>query len=528
MMPAIFAVGALFTFSMSFAAAFSIPKLLVLAIGLVPFAAYAAAGGEVDIERSLLKPALPLLAVMLASMAMSSDPWVGLVGRHNSFALGLLGVVIALAYHVAAACGEHRQDNVARKLRGLRLIAAAGAIMGVYAFAQWTRVVDNLGFFVTGGRAIGTIGSPTDLGIVLAMILPLAACLSPVYGIGVSLGLMATGSRGAWIAGVFGMLVYGLRRQGGRARSASILCLLMVGLGVAFVRSDRPWSESDKERIEIWKIASSAITERPILGHGPDSFEAQFKRLKSAKFVSTIHSDRQIQGDAHNDILQAAATLGLLGLIAYGWLLAETFRATVNPWFVLAGDGDLQAAVLGCLFALFVNAKVNPIPLEALTLAGVILGYGSTRQSDPKELPRSLRWLAPVMAAAVVVLVARLSAADLSAGKTDMASLNRAAELNPFEVEYKLRLLRVSISEFNASKDPALRGLIITTSRDQAAQAMRLRPGVSNSWYVAGVEATMEKQLGLPASPVPLLEHARSLDPYFGPIHEALALAKSL
>lgn len=529
MLPAVFACAGLLAYSSSFAAAFAIPKLLVFAAGLIPFAAYAAAGGAVDLRRSLLAPALPLLAVMLVSAALGPEPWVSLMGRHNSFALGLLGVAIAFVYHVAAASVWDDEAGVTRNKRGLRLIAAAGAILGVHALAQIAGFDAAQSSGLSGHRAIASIGSPTDLGLILAMLLPLAVEVSPAYGAAVAAGLAASGSRGAWIAAAAGMVVYVLRKQESRARALALLGLLAAGVAVAVFFNTRPWLDSDKERIEVWKIALTVAKAAPLFGHGPDSFDRSFRLHKTPDFVISVGTDRNIQADAHNDVLQAAATLGLFGVLAYGLLLLAAFRSLIwkAPW--LDELSPMHDAGMGSMVALFVNAKLNPVPLEALVLAGVILGYLSTRDSRREPLPRSPRYLIPAAAVAAVALVVGLASADQAAGKTDFVSLSRAVAINPFEVTYKTRLINAAIAELNSTRDPARRGQIITTIRAAALAGVRLRPENSTAWYVAGVEATIERELGLRERlPFPYYERARQLDPYFGPIRAALAQARAL
>lgn len=533
MLPAIFAVAGLLAYSMSFAAAFAIPKLLIFALGLIPFAVYVVRGGSVNLRRSLLTPALPLLAVMLVSSFFAAEPWVAIVGRHNSFALGLLGVAIALAYHIAAASVSQPlwgyEFGAAWNTRGLRLIAAAGAILGVHALAQSAGIDAGQAATIHGHRAIASIGSPTDLGLILAMLLPLAAEISPVYGGAVALGLASTGSRGAWIAAGVGMLVYLLRKKESRLRALVLLGVLAAGVAVAATFNTRPWSQSDRERVEIWKIALKVIKDRQIIGHGPDSFDRSFRLYKTADFVMNVHTDRNIQADAHNDILQAAATLGGLGLGAYLILVVAALSCLVwrTPW--LGDSSPIHDAGLGSIVALLVNVKINPVPLEALVVAGVILGYLSTRESDEQPLSQPARRAVACLAGLAVGLVMVLAAADKAAGRVDLASLELASKINPFEVEYKSRLINAGIGELNKTRDPLRRGQIVLAMREHALRGVSLRPNNATAWYVAGVEATVEYELGLrERSPFPYYERARQFDPLFGPIRMAIAQARGL
>ena len=530
MIPALLASLALLAHSMLFASGFAIPKLLVLSLGLLPMAWAAWRGAPVDLHRSCFVSGLLFLFAVATSLVFAEDGWLGLVGRYNNFTWGLLGVAIAFFYHLAAAssAGVEEAGLTRENVRGLRVIAAAGAVLGVYAVAQGqglTAIPSTL----AGGRAIGTIGSPTDLGLVLALILPIAVDVSPVYALGVTLGLAASGARGAWLAAAIGLLVYALRQPKGRRLLLPLLVIGGVGVSCMAARGASRFRKSDAERIEIWKIARTAIAERPLIGHGPDSFGNAFKRLKTEGFVRVQLSDRHVQEDAHNDVLQVLATLGLFGLLAYVILGLSAFASV---WSHPAG--------LGALTALFVNAKVNPLPIEAVVLAAVIVGLASGRASacdrlhSPKQSCRLPLLPGPRVAFAVVAgLIAGgsslMAVADYYAERGDVASLTRAATLNPFELTYKSRMINATADAIGKESDPKRRGDLLLAARRVAMDGVRLRPAESSSWYIAGVEALAERELGVAGrDPVPYLTRARQLDPFFGPIRAALVAAKAL
>ncbi len=149
--------------------------------------AAAALGGKV--RKPPIGAVVFLCAIVVCAYA-ASDPYLALVGRSNSYALGLLGAMLALVYFMTAD-GDGR------------LLSLAGAVLGLYAFAQWAGI--NSGLNLAGNRPVATIGSPVDLGLILAMLLPSSLCRSRVMALAICLGLMATGSRGAWIAGAAGV-----------------------------------------------------------------------------------------------------------------------------------------------------------------------------------------------------------------------------------------------------------------------------------------------------------------------------------
>ena len=173
---------ALLAYSYAFSAPFCVPKLIVLGIGLIEMSVRVLRTGEVN--SGLIFPAFLLLAVALFSTAPSPDPLLSILGRYNSYALGLMGMSIVLMYYLAGDCS------------GIEL---AGPLIGLHAFYQWAMDLSPI-----VGRAVGLMGSPVDLGIVLAILAPIQKSWPGLLAIG--LGLLATGSRGAVLAAAAGLL----------------------------------------------------------------------------------------------------------------------------------------------------------------------------------------------------------------------------------------------------------------------------------------------------------------------------------
>lgn len=117
--------------------------------------------------------------------------------------------------------------------------------------------------------------------------------------------------------------------------------------------SPRPFG--DQQRIITWQVSAKAFMERPLVGIGPDCLLPYFALVRPKAF------GHELAGDAHNDLLQVAATTGIVGLAAYLWL-------------VVAGFSVIRGPALGALAAIFFNAKFSPVELEALILAAVIAG----------------------------------------------------------------------------------------------------------------------------------------------------------
>jgi len=145
----------------------------------------------------------------------------------------------------------------------------------------------------------------------------------------------------------------------------------------------------DQQRIITWKIAARVFGEHPFFGVGPEGFQRAFTAYRPPEF------GHEVAANAHNDILHAGATLGIVGLAAYLFLAYSAFSVLRGPAF-------------GAIAALFVNAKVSPVPLEALVLAAVIIGGYSIRPSSPKPLTIYGRILFAAIGLSACNLIARV------------------------------------------------------------------------------------------------------------------------
>lgn len=416
-------IASLFAYSLAFTAPFAVPKLIVLCLGAMAIAALIVSGDPVDQGRSMIVPGLLLAGVCVMSAMTSAHPALAIVGRYNAYALGLLGLGLAILYNLAAS-----------SMIGLgELIPIAGAILGAHAFAQFLGYDAVLTSTRTLGRAISTIGHPVDLGLVLAMCLPFASGRLKYLAVPIALGLFATGSRGAWIAAAAALAVHhkiGLRK--------ALLVLSCVG-AVAFAVNRRPFGDS--QRMMSWKAALETFQRNPLLGSGPDTFGPEFLAHRPAAF------GHETAGNAHNDLLQALATIGALGFCAYVLLLLDAFASVRGP-------------ALGAITALFVASKFNPVPLEALVLGAVMCGAYSTRLIRPAPLHPAGRAAIGAFAVVALAIATFVAKADHVARQGDMLSISKACALNPSEPVYRQMLIERGVWEINHTKSPEVIGVI--------------------------------------------------------------------
>jgi len=232
-----------------------------------------------------------------------------------------------------------------------KAILIGSAFVGLYA------IIQKLGFdplpwlSSPRPRVWSTLGNPNFLGAYLAMVIPLAVDrvtelrrigrqkLYLIALLGVLLSALAfSASRAAFVALVIALMVWAVlktKAQGNFCRW--ILMVVAVSLfiiisGRLVERKAQPgpvtrmaslanWKEPNiASRLEGWKVALIMVEKRPLLGYGLDTFGLHFRRFMPDGYEKLTKQNGN-PAYAHNELLQKAATTGLLGVGIYLWLI---------------------------------------------------------------------------------------------------------------------------------------------------------------------------------------------------------------
>lgn len=554
------AAGALLVFTPWLNDTYALPKLVILALG----AAIAWAGVALGARRSPPRLATPLdspLAALGGAVALAAllsvDRLLSLTGQYGSYFYGVfpLAVVAALYYASARVFRTAKSPD-----RLFHICAAGGSIAAAYALLQKAGIEPVPGVPQAPEGAIpSTIGTTSDLGACLVVLLPLSLYLAlgddrrprilgRVSAVLIGLALIATLSFPAYAGAAAGCaaalvlsgrpdlrrLSVGARKALGAGAAAALLAGLVLAAG--FFRDKSP---ADAARIETWKASISAFARNPIVGTGPDTLMLAFRRYRSEGTLRAI-GDRMGNDTAHDDLLQSAVTTGVVGLAAYLWLL---WAAALALRSALAEPGRRPAvsAAAGALIGLFVHAKVQPTPLPALALAAMWLGASLPRkdsQGRPPEAPKFVPWA--VLSGCVLLLLLggwscradraqRLAAAALEEGKLDDADRHfaRAVELAPWEMRYKAAYNRLLLLRAGGLKDERLRGATLHKAMRLGREAVRWHPGDPAAHNMLGLSLYFLAAYGGPdhlEEAARVLETAQELDPYFMPLLRARVL----
>lgn len=227
----------------------------------------------------------------------------------------------------------------AAQLRGLTVaLAVSIAISAVYAIWQGLHGNFRADAFVHYMFLAGFFVQIIPLLLVLSLqdntlpkTLRMAFCLTVAVSL---VALMYNGTRGAWLAMVFVLAVYGmLLRWRTKVLLAAVAVIAIIGtllLAVPQMESrlltlEDMHYQSNSERLFIWQSACRMFYDHPLLGVGVGNYPEQYLThyiLPEAKERSNT--------EPHNTALGILAERGIIGFAAfiylYGCILATAYR----------------------------------------------------------------------------------------------------------------------------------------------------------------------------------------------------------
>jgi putative inorganic carbon (hco3(-)) transporter len=140
----------------------------------------------------------------------------------------------------------------------------------------------------------------------------------------VAMGVLLTFSTGAWLATgcatVVTLAAMGWRRVASRLAAAGALVLVVVaGFAVAGALPERlnPLRQTGTIRLDLWISSLEMLKDHPLLGVGLDNFSYLYGQI----YLRSGGSAEPNLSHPHNWLLHMWLELGLLGLVAFVWLL---------------------------------------------------------------------------------------------------------------------------------------------------------------------------------------------------------------
>ena len=560
--------------------AFVLPKLLLARILVVSLLSLEVARWalirRVAITRTPID--LPLLA-FVGSAALSTllavNRNVAVFGTYVRYE-GLLTIATyALLFWVVSQALTSRAETKAL----IRTIIASAYLVSLLAVAQ-SLIGTSLTYGHAGEtavsfggviRATSTLGNANELAIFLAMVLP--PCLHETVSarsasgrlIGVnataviSIALLLTFSRSGWLGAAAGVLVVVASGMWSRRRALLVVVstsALVVGVLIAVSRLvsstllsswisrvasfAAPGGGSAGTRLDLWGDTIRLVVARPLAGSGPDTFGLVFPRYQTGNWTPGVPIDK-----AHSDVLQVAATQGLIGVATYAWLLATLFTAF---WRGRRNEG--ASAMLGAVVAYLLAVQFNfswipaALPFWIFTAAAVATWCPSLPDSEPPHRKHELAWgtrlrmiLIPTSALACAIGIGAGVAVTLRPLQADVAFLNalgaqhrgdipaaaatiaEARSLAPWESAYEVRAGDIALNlQYGDTPGPGANPAAAASAYEDAARLGNGQPTAYRHLALA------ELALGHRALALSAAREAVQLGP-FDPANEVLLQA---
>jgi len=270
----------------------------------------------------LAKALLAFIAAAFLGVFVASHPLVALVEWAR---IASIAPMLLLVERLAT-----RGETARRVLVAVYASSVVPLLFAGYQFATDT------GVFVAGGfdRVRGTFVHSNPFGVFLTMLVVMAVALLPhtrrlaraglvVFLTGALPALLATYTRGAWIATLIGLVVVGLLQSRrlliGLLAGVCAVAIAVPSVGARFADLSEPVQDNGTPgnslswRWQYWTEAVQLSKESPVSGIGLKMVAAEADEGKQP----------------HNDIIRAYVELGVLGLLAYVGLLVAFVRTAM-------------------------------------------------------------------------------------------------------------------------------------------------------------------------------------------------------
>jgi len=341
-----------------------------------------------------------------------------------------------------------------------------------------------------------TLANPDFLGIFLAMLLPVALAklvsrrpitnrvLAANIVVVLFLGLLASFTRAAWIGAIVGLVVVLVMRRGRFHVWPLVISVsvLVVGFAIGIAAAGPPSggagtgpalitrlasiadlkSGTSNERIATWGDTLPLIASRPILGYGPDTFGLVYPQFQR------VDQQYVLWDKPHQDALGVAASQGIIGLLAYIWILVAFVRAF---WLGrhLRGAVALFAGWVAYVVSIQADFSWIPtsVPFWLFAAAAIVTWAPSVQPVRVWEFPR--RIAIPVFVGGSLALVVLLipavilpyladaayyaapAAPDLQSARS---TIGQARQFAPYEAAYAIEAGNYALN-FDENGNPA-------------------------------------------------------------------------
>ncbi len=394
--------------------------------GLLPVVFLPSASDTYILPRASLVIAGACLGVGLA-LVLAGRPRLGALRWPLLAAAGaaLVAFAFSVSWPLSLAGSYTRYESLPMRLSYLGLFASAVWLLREQTHRDWVVAGFVFGTCVASLEGVqqwqaqvafrpdGNLGNANLLAALVAMAVPLAVDRARRGGafvlawaaavVVLTAGWWVTTSRSGLFGLVAGCLTLAIFAARGRlviAAALGSLGVMALGLVAVLASPLKALNNDPPElRLHLWNDALRMVAARPVTGWGEDATGLSFGHFLSQDYASLVTFDR-----VHSGPLDVAATQGVLGLGALGWVLVVLFR---RAWRQRSNRdvAALAAALAAYTVWVVFNFDWAPATGPFWLLAGTLWASANPHRDLPQQVGRgSVRRpvIAVVMVAAAV------------------------------------------------------------------------------------------------------------------------------
>lgn len=368
---------------------FDLSKVTLLYILTFILLAVWAVRGRVPHQNPFTYPILAVLISASISTALSIHPYISLVGTYKRYG-GLITLMVYVVLFYAVTEFVNKQ-KIATFINVVILTSSVAALYGVVQYLgvdpyHWTT---SFGF---GIRPSATFGHPMYLGAYLAMSIPLAVYgvmkgqwwLSPIWGL-LLYAMFLSKTRSAFVGLIVALIYFFvLHRKQISYKLIGIILAVMICLSVFMPNSPvkrfgqdlKDWkpSRTIAERLRIGMTCLDIIRDHPIVGIGPDCLAMTYATYYEARYKTRCV---RVTNRAHNSILEVLVTQGIVGLLAWAYLVVIYFGMVLrnrDDLVVVALSSGVVAYGVQSMFSVS-GPGITPLFWLLMALTVVVVKY---------------------------------------------------------------------------------------------------------------------------------------------------------
>jgi O-antigen ligase len=192
------------------------------------------------------------------------------------------------------------------------------------------------------------------------------------------IALLLTSTRSAWLGALVGLIIIFLLVDKRYLLSLPVIMAafyIFTPSGIAYhVRHlfDPLWG-TNVERLQMWSTGLKIIRDYPICGIGDVSTQAMFQRYAPPDFTYLI-------GHFHNNWVHIGVTLGIVGLLAFAYMMSAIFIRLLSTYKAFASSpglmrgGTLAGLAIFCAFHISGLFEWNFGDAEIITMVWFFTG----------------------------------------------------------------------------------------------------------------------------------------------------------